>query len=118
MFPHLKYSEADVDGYISGATPEMVAASLGKAQATELFVKSVLAAQICFWMQSGIAHGDVMFRVGDVQIPPGGVWTPSSPMGAVFAGAACRQGHLSAQRTQPPPLALGVKPLNSQFAIP
>ena len=84
MFPHLKYSEADVDGYISGATPEMVAASLGKAQATELFVKSVLAAQIRFWMQSGIAHGDVMFRVGDVQIPPGGVWTPSSPMGAVF----------------------------------
>ena len=32
MFPHLKYSEADVDGYISGATPEMVAASLGKAR--------------------------------------------------------------------------------------
>ena len=30
MFPHLKYSEADVDGYISGVAPEMVAASLAK----------------------------------------------------------------------------------------
>ena len=30
MFPHLKYSEAEVDGYISGVTPEMVAASLAK----------------------------------------------------------------------------------------
>ena len=30
MFPHLKYSEADVDGYISGVTPEMAAASLAK----------------------------------------------------------------------------------------
>ena len=32
MFPHLKYSEADVDGYISSVTPEMVVASLGKAR--------------------------------------------------------------------------------------
>ena len=30
MFPHLKYSEADVDGYISGVAPEMVEASLAK----------------------------------------------------------------------------------------
>ena len=28
MFPHLKYSETEVDGYISGVTPEMVVASL------------------------------------------------------------------------------------------
>ena len=32
MFPYLKYSEADVDGYISRVTPEMVVASLGKAR--------------------------------------------------------------------------------------
>ena len=32
MFPHLKYSEVEVDGYFSGVTPEMVAASLGKVR--------------------------------------------------------------------------------------
>ena len=32
MFPHLKYSETEVDDYISGVTPEMVVASLGKAR--------------------------------------------------------------------------------------
>ena len=32
MFPHLKYSETEVDGYISGVTPEMVVTSLGKAR--------------------------------------------------------------------------------------
>ena len=42
------------------------------------------AARIRFWMQNGIAHGDVMFRTGDVRVPPKGLWTPPSPMGAVF----------------------------------
>ena len=32
MFPQLKYSETEVDGYISGVTPEMVVASLDKAR--------------------------------------------------------------------------------------
>lgn len=42
------------------------------------------AARIRFWMQNGIAHGDVVFRTGDVSVPPNGVWIPPSPMGAVF----------------------------------